>query len=509
MTNRSLLAAGLLLLTSGLALGEQQCATNPVDRSLTQMLDWYVEGYGAQSDVAAYRVASGLGYTAIYPAYSNGDDASPKPWIEALKVVAPERAVEAESLADYTQCRFTYAAQTLRRRVQELGSNHPYVHHWIGMKAATLARCNASYTRRRVLQVASFELPPELSTDDLRVAELQRDDRAYENAVRAYYVNDDTAMSLFDAVAASKSGHRGAAMYMSALLRMEAGDVEEALRIADTIIKDETLTATHRIAKQLVGYASYHSSDSRYRKALLASAFADVMLPLDEIQLDPDVGSQYSRALGDIAWFGRDLTQAWFASDIDTPSSTVRALQELANEQDIARWLIASSAVTETFERENWIVAANASDARREFAAHLSALEETTTLAWVPIRAATDLMPVADVWNAVHHGVAAVQACASAPEQATLARLLYHASRRNAHCRGYAQVHHRTQAVRVYRQRPRTPGHLRGIGVPDGRQSQERREKGSRFARATRVQQRPTIIFASKISASFTARCPG
>jgi hypothetical protein len=432
MTNRSLLAAGLVLLTSGTALGEQQCAANPVDRSVTQMLDFYVDGYGAQSDVEAYRVATGLGYAAIYPSYGGEGDVSPKPWIDALKVVAPERTAEAEALTRYSACRFIYAAETLRRRLQQLGANHPYVHHWIGMKAATFARCNASYTHRSSL-AASFDLPAELATDDLRVAELQQDDREYEIAVRAYYRNDVSAMSLFDAVAASKSEHRGAAMYMGALLRLQTGPdsaVEEALNIADSIIKDESLAATHRIAKQLVGYVSYYSSDVRHRKALLASVFADATLPLDEIRLDPNVGGHYSRALGDIDWFRNAFAQAWFLPDGAMPSPTVRALQELAQEQDIARWLIASAAVTETFEQENWLVAANAVDARRQFGARLGAMEETTTLPWIPIRAATDLMPVADVWTAVQRSEAAVQACPSAPEQATLARLLYHASRR-------------------------------------------------------------------------------
>lgn len=432
--------AGLMSLVCGAALAAETCPSKEAEAKQPV----YIDRYANYSPIDTFRIAKKLGVVEQVPYYGRLEDSDATPWYKALGEIAPDMVTSSDSRGSY-ECRYSHAARVLRSRAAELGPQHPYVRQWIQVRQVIFERCADS----RNGGYGTLHLPEPMVTDDPRVKKLQADDREYETAAYGYYYRLADTDERFKKIATSKSVHRGTAMYMSALMRATDYESEpteesiaEAVTITNSILADPSLQDAHPLAKHLLGYLSYTTRDLEHRKRLLRSVLQDLTRPAKEIAASQDNANVYHRALDDIGWFTRQRSPTWWLNDQPNGTSSQAVLdatksalvaQSRSNQSELLQWLLIDDAIRQLFETSNWMYSAapyeyeDVTNLKQSFAQHAP---NSTLNIWMAARAAVGSMPLNEVWKQVHAGVAATQACATAPEGITLARYFRSAARR-------------------------------------------------------------------------------
>ena len=426
----------VLVMFPGVTLpAESVCSVSPASRSNESIIDAYFPGYigDTNQSVSVYRAAMGLSNPEIRATWPDGDWKSTE-WVAALKKIDPQLA---EGIQNYSyQCRYSYAVETLNKRIAELGANHQYIRQWIETQKVVFDRCalGGRYSSKSYVPPV---FPAEVAYQSTRIKKLQYDDREYQQAADDYYQGQDKAQREFEAIASSTSVHRGAAMYMVALDKLqqatESADKDQlqaGIRMAEKILQDKSLSEMHEPAKQLIGYASYNNSDLEVRTRLLNDVVASLVMPAKRVRESKDATRAYGQALTDVQWFAGRSDPDWWLADSAGATSRERAVLNVAKNRRLLRWLLADASVRANLERSNWILKRQHPEESKAITAWVQAnVGKSERLLWLPLRAAADLVPEDELWLQVDDLAEKVQRCSTGPEAAVLGRVFWHAVR--------------------------------------------------------------------------------
>ncbi len=248
-------------------------------------------------------------------------------------------------------CRIEAPMKTLDDRRAALGADHPYVKQWIRVEQAVLSVCadNGSQT------VAA--LPPPLEMQDPKLALLQKQDRAYQEAALRFYESDIAGtFRAYQAIAADKSSpHRPNAAYM--VVAIQAGSrpyaygkmksdlprvpLEESLRNIRRMLADPSLSEAHTITAGLVGWLGWNG-DPAARRVQVRETFSVLKLPLKRIRQNAVLGRRYATAVDDLHFLHSDFPDpAWWLNGKIPPAYTAsRAMAGQAGHDEFAAWIL-------------------------------------------------------------------------------------------------------------------------------------------------------------------------
>ena len=225
-----------LALLAGPALAQTACDS----AKLADAVDRYAqEPFSARS----WRVLQGLGDPMLEPGSADADTwAQQEEWRKLTGEIMPDQ----QDLQNVGwNCRIGYPLSVLKKRIDQLGADHPYVKQWLLAQQQVIRACSS--------EDGEVALPAPLA-DDAAVANRQKVDRAYQDASIAFYRDKQKAIPQFKAIAQSNSIHRAAAAYNVANLLANAKQPVEARIAADAILADPSLSSVHQITRQLLGY---------------------------------------------------------------------------------------------------------------------------------------------------------------------------------------------------------------------------------------------------------------
>jgi hypothetical protein len=227
----------------------------------------------------SWRVLQGKGDPMIDPLYADdGSYEDSQRWSELVTKLAPD----SEGLRRIGwDCRIGYPLTVLEKRIGSLGKDHPYVRQWLMVQEQVLRSCND--------ETGAVALPPPMEIEP-SFANLQKIDRAYQEASIAFYRDKAAAVPMFRAIAESTSPHRAAARYNIASLLANSKQPETARKEAEAILADPSMASVHKITRQLLGYIANQEDTAEGWTGLIAA--------------DPDLQREYGLALRDIDYVG-------------------------------------------------------------------------------------------------------------------------------------------------------------------------------------------------------------
>jgi hypothetical protein len=431
------LVSSFLLGTSLPALSQQACAPEKV----TAAIDTYAQHpFGAR----AWRMLNGLGDPGIdeESAYFYGDWQERAEWKELVTALAPE----AKDLAEpgYS-CRLSYPLATLRQHLVTLPVKDPYIKQWLKAQSVVFQWCSNSSATRDISLPAALEVKPEL-------AELQKYDRAYQEAATAFYSGPANAIALFKTIAASASPHRAAARYNIANLLANAHNVVEARKETDAILADPTLASVHDITRQLRGYIANVEDTPPGWQQQIDETIATLNQPLSAINQSEGAKRRYANALFDIAYGGikAKADDWWVVGKLPENPTLSKAIVDSARNQPMALWMMTGQTITQKLKHAPWSMVGpkwqtwNASLVDRAMSLQPAA-NGINPLARSLINGLTtansDLTRAA-AWSSAKAAADKARAtCGAAPETAAVGELTLQAARLSAEAGRYDEVY--------------------------------------------------------------------
>ena len=310
---------------------------------LAAAIDTYA---AAPFSARTWRVLQGLGDPMI-DSSSIGSDA----WTqqEGWKTLAAELAPQAEGLQNVSySCRISYPLSVLERRMGSLGRNHPYVKQWLLAQEKVFQACSND-------GADDIALPPPLDIEPV-FANIQKADRAYQEASIAFYRNRERALPLFRSIAASSSPHRAAARYNIANLLANAKQPEAARKEAEAIIADPSLGSVHAITRELLGYIANQEDTAEGWTGVIERNVAILETPAGNILASDALKREYASALYDIDFAGvRGKDDDWWLDGKLPEDATIsKALVDMSRKHPMVLWMIAGQSANEHYVRAPW-----------------------------------------------------------------------------------------------------------------------------------------------------------
>ncbi|WP_395685565.1 hypothetical protein [Aestuariivirga sp.] len=424
-------AVSLSLLSLSILINPAAAQDNNSCKSetLSAAVDLYATApFGARS----WRVLQGLGDPMIEPAATDADTWERQ---QEWKKLAAEIMPGAPRLQDVSwSCRIGYPLMVLQKRVGSLGKDHPYVKQWLHTQAYVLQACSGDQS-----EVA---MPPPADVDPV-YANLQRMDRAYQEASITFYRDRPKALTLFRDIAATTSPHRAAARYNIANLLANAKQPALARQEAEAILADPTLASVHSISRELLGYIVNQEDTAAAWTELIDEDVATLSIPADRIVASKDLSRAYAAALYDIDFVGiRGKEGTWWIDGTLPSDATIsKSIVDAARQHPMALWMIAGQSADEKYELAPW--ALNGEQWLEKMGGYIakaltvepsaSALQGPARMMLEALGAQHDDPARRALWSQVRAAIAnAHQSCGAASETAAVGFLLQHAVRLSA-----------------------------------------------------------------------------
>ncbi|MFO1033653.1 MAG: hypothetical protein U1E15_06115 [Hyphomicrobiales bacterium] len=430
---RTTLAFALL---SGAAPALAQTATCTPDQ-----VNALVDGYTPYS-AAAWRVMAGLGNTGLDaegPTYGSWNEN------DAWKKRTAELAPEMQELQDVQyDCRTGYPLSVLNERVAKLGATDPYIKQWLSAQARVLKACSGAAGADLALP-APLEVKPEL-------AQMQMDDRAYQEASVAFYADKAKAVQLFKAIGAGASPHKAAARYNVANLLANGKDLAGARAEAAAILADASLASVHPITRELQGYIANLEDTAEGWSTLIDNTMAVLAQPKATIMASERGKKDYANAAYDIDFVGVKAKESdwWVKGTLPENPTLSKALVDASRKYPMALWMMAGQSVNDMYGKAPWALVGptwqswaqsyvDGALAIQPAGAGVTGLAKDTLVA---LRAGTDDASRAALWAEVKDAAAKTQsACGDVPESAAFSMLLIQAVRVSAMSGHYDEIY--------------------------------------------------------------------
>jgi hypothetical protein len=424
---------------------------------------------------AAYRALAGLGDPGIKALGSGFTDVAftvddSLDWQEkaALKSrMLPEQRKDIRHwMPDEGGCRLDYALWVASKRVAALGGEHPYVRQWFEVQKAVFSSCINGAPWGQIYAPPSLPLPPPIRLADSRLARLQSEDRAYQQASRHFYDQKRApALNAFRAIARSGSSHAPVARYMMLVTMaeieppapprrepvttvMDGGpppiilasasppkpsvDVAPIIAEARAILADPRLASIHPLTQALIGSLAWNSlnvADSRLtpgaaqlRAEQIRLILEALTLPLDKLGAAPGAAERYARAASDFDHFQRYLPdQPWLLSaQLREDDRTSREIAAAARRDPLAGWMILPTSPFEGFTA--W------ASVSRSWSPSVRAYvnRQRRDQAWLSVRAAHSQRYDPGQWSRVDRQIARIRNCPADQALASLPTFFYH-----------------------------------------------------------------------------------
>ncbi len=416
-----------LVVVTGPVLAQSQGTCTP--QNLASAVDRYAaEPFGARS----WRVLQGLGDPMIDPAPADADT-----WVlqDRWKSLTATIMPEAPGLADISwNCRIGYPLSVLEKRVGSLGKDHPYVRQWLRAQEQVLKACST--------EEGGAALPPPLDVDPAYI-NLQRMDRAYQDASIAFYRDPARGLVLFRTIAESASPHRAAARYNIANLLAHAKQPDAARQEAEAILADPTLSSVHGITRELLGFIANQEDTATGWAQLIDSDIATLSKPAAEILANRDLARQYATALYDIDFVGvRAKDGTWWLNGALPENATIsKALVDASRRYPMALWMMAGQSANQRYQLAPWSLIGSGWQARMDdYISRALALEPAGRLIAGPARemllalaARPDQASRSALWSEAISAIRATdESCGASRETAAAGFLLSQAVRLSA-----------------------------------------------------------------------------
>ncbi|WP_158918718.1 hypothetical protein [Caulobacter sp. S45] len=317
----------------------------PADR-----LDYY---FANSQGPDAYRALAGLGD----PGLSDWDDGRPAFQIDdhadrdLLHRLFPSVALTANSFPTYDvgACRLEQPVATLKARIAALGTHAPYVEQWLRVQQAVLSRC-----LRNDLGGAD-QLPPPMPLADRALAQLQRQDRAYQAAALLFYQHRAReAAKAFERIGTRPGPHRAFAHYMAVAIRAGTEPKPygsgyaplipsaQSIHEAQSILADPKLIEVHPLAYDLIGWIAAQDGTTAAHTVQARQGLDALEQPLTRITADPEAHRRYSAARSDLRFeFSTFPDQAaYLDGSISEEHTSSRAMAAAAQTDPLAAWIV-------------------------------------------------------------------------------------------------------------------------------------------------------------------------
>ena len=337
-----------LALLAGSALAQTAC--DPA--KLADAVDRYAQTpFSARS----WRVLQGLGDPMLEPGSADGDTwAQQEEWRKLTSEIMPDQ----QDLQNVGwNCRIGYPLSVLNKRIDQLGSDHPYVKQWLLAQQQVIRACSS--------EDGEVALPAPLA-DDAAVTNRQKADRAYQDASIAFYRDKQKAIPQFQVIAQSNSIHRAAAAYNIANLLANAKQPVEARVAADAILADPSLSLVHQITRQLLGYIANQEDTAAGWTGLIDGDIAILETPAQTILANEDLKRQYGIALYDIDFVGiRQKDGDWWLDGTLPADATVsKSIVDAARQHPMALWMMAGQSANQKYQLAPWSLSGDKWQAR-------------------------------------------------------------------------------------------------------------------------------------------------
>lgn len=335
------LIAGLTALTclSGPVLAQATCDA----KTLSEAIDRYSnDPFGP----LAWRMLKGLGDPGVEANSRGGDFWAAQ---DQFKSLAGGIFPEGVYVKDFAyECRVSYPLQVLSERVKTLGHADPYVKQWVRVQDRVLEACTSGGSIMPELP-EPLEVKPEL-------AKLQQQDRAYQEATIAFYRDKPKALTLFKAIGASDSPHKGSARYNVANLLANGKQLAEARAEAKAILADASLAGVHGITKELLGYIANLEDTAEGWTALINDTTAVLEQPVTAITASTDTSNEYAYALNDITYVGVDAKKDdwWLDGKLPENPTLSKALVDTARSNPMVLWMLTGRSADQYTDYGPW-----------------------------------------------------------------------------------------------------------------------------------------------------------
>ena len=396
------------------------------------------DGYAAAPFSATnWRVLNGLGDPAIDPAFKGVNRSAEFDWEaqEAWKKLAGQIRPQSQSPRDIGyDCRITYPLQVLQTRIASLGIKSPYVRQWFSVQESVLQACSDPTA------ITALPEPMEL---DPPLVQMQKDDRAYQEASIAFYKDKPKAIALFRAIAATSSPHKAAARYNIANLLANAKNIAEARVEANAILADASLASVHGITQALLGYIANLEDTPAGWTSLIDDSVRAITSPKTAILSSAKNQDDYARALSDIDYVGiRAKNDDWWLNGVLPPNPTIsKSILDASRKHPMVLWMIAGQTLQQKYDEAPWTLVGG-----KWLQYTIGYLDKVAAVSLggpqiskLPmdvlnaLRARPDDATRQDLWNKVHASLAAAQqSCGDAPETAALGTYISQAVRLSA-----------------------------------------------------------------------------
>lgn len=414
-----------LAILAGPALAQSSC--DPAQ--LAAAVDRYAQDpFSARS----WRVLQGLGDPMLEPGSGDADSWDQREeWGKLAAQILPDQ----QDLQNFGwNCRIGYPLSVLKKRIDQLGVDNPYVKQWLLAQQQVIRACSS--------EDGDITLPAPLA-DDPSVTNRQKADRAYQEASIAFYRDKQKAIPLFKAIAASTSTHRAAAAYNVANLLANAKQPVEARVAAEAILADPSLSSVHQITRRLLGYIANQEDTAQGWTGIINGDVEIIGLPTAQILADEDLKRQYSIALYDIDFVGiRKKDGDWWLDGTLPANATVsKSIVDASRQHPMALWMMAGQSANEKYQLAPWSLVGDKWQARMsDYIGKALAVQPSgaqisgPALAMLKALAAKpDDASRAELWSQARQAMdAAAKSCGTAPETAAAGLLLNHAVRLSA-----------------------------------------------------------------------------
>ncbi len=306
-----------------------------------------VDRYAAEPFSArTWRVLQGLG-DPMQESSGVGEDVWPLQ--ERWTKLAAELAPDAEGLQYIgNNCRIGYPLDVLDKRMGSLGREHPYVKHWLLAQEMVMHACSSDGDD-------NVSLPPPLDIEPAFV-NLQKMDRAYQEASIAFYRNPERALPLFREVGSSRSPHRAAARYNIANLLANARQPGKARQAAEDILADPSLRSVHSITRALLGYIANQQDTAAGWTGIIERNVAIIETPAEKIVASEALKREYAAALYDIDFAGVSAKDGdwWLDGKLPENPTISKALVDMSRKHPMVLWMMAGQSANQNYTLAPW-----------------------------------------------------------------------------------------------------------------------------------------------------------
>ena len=340
-------------------------------------------------------------------------------------------------------CRISYPLEVLQARVATLGSQSKYVKAWFAGQEQVLKACSSPTT--------VVALPPPLEIHPA-LAQMQKDDRIYQEASIAFYQDKPKAIELFRAIAASSSPHKAASRYNIANLLANAKNIVEARKEAAAILADPALASVHTITQSLLGYIANMEDTPAGWTSLIDDTVGILSAPKADILASPKKQDDYSRALSDIEYVGiRAKHDDWWLNAVLPADATVsKSIFDATRKYPMALWMISGQTLQENFDGAPWSLVGDKWQQRTTTYLDqvIAVTPSGSQMPALPLDVLNTLRAKPDdatreaMWAKVHTSLDAAQkTCGDAPETAALGTYVDQAVRLSAQTGHFDQAY--------------------------------------------------------------------